>query len=228
MKNNQKVGVVIAAAGTSRRMNGLDKLFAPLDGQPVLARTVEVFEKCPAVNTIVIVLSRNNLEPGERLRAEQKWGKVTALIPGGERRQDSVIAGLNRLDNCRWAVIHDGARPLVTESIIERGLEAAEETGAAIAAVPVTDTIKIAGEDQIVQGTPPRQSLWAVQTPQVFRFDIIIEAYRNLQYEVTDDAKAVEQSGGKVKLYIGAYENLKITNPDDLAFAEILWRKRVR
>ena len=225
MFDGQRVGAVIAAGGASQRMNGVDKLFALLGEKPVLARTVNAFEKCSAIDQIVIALNQANIEQGEQLKAKQKWSKVTDIIPGGERRQDSVIAGLNKLKDCHWAVIHDGARPFVTESLITQGLETAWETGAAIAAVPVTDTIKIAGADHIIQGTPPRQSLWAVQTPQVFRYDIISEAYRLLKYEVTDDSRAVEQTGGRGKLYMGAYQNIKITNPDDLAIANVLWEK---
>ncbi len=225
MDNPKKVGTVIAAGGSSQRMGGVDKMFAPLGEKPLLARVVDTFQRCNSIDQIVIVLSEQNLKQGEKLVAEQGWSKVTEVCPGGERRQDSVAAGLNRLSQCSWVVIHDGARPLVTEDLIERGLEAAIETGAAIAAVPVTDTIKVAGDDQIVQGTPPRRNLWAVQTPQVFRFDIISEAYHQLKYEVTDDARAVEQLGYKVKLYMGSYDNIKITTPEDLALAEILWQK---
>jgi len=110
--------------------------------------------------------------------------------------------------------------------LINRGLEAARETGAAVAAVPVTDTIKVAGDDRIVRQTPPRRNLWAVQTPQVFSLGIITEAYRQAKGEATDDASLVEQSGYKVKLYMGSYTNIKITTPDDLALAEILWQKQ--
>ena len=113
----------------------------------------------------------------------------------------------------------------MTVDLIERGLEAAGETGAAVAAVPVTDTIKLVGDDMVVCETPPRCSLWAVQTPQVFRFDIITEAYRQAKGEVTDDASLVEQLSYKVKLYMGAYDNIKVTTPDDLALAEILMQK---
>ncbi len=111
--------------------------------------------------------------------------------------------------------------------LIQRGLEAARETGAAIAAVPVTDTIKLAGADRLVMGTPPRHNLWAAQTPQVFRFDIIVQAYRQAGAEVTDDASLVEQLGYKVKLYMGSYDNIKITTSEDLALAELLWQKKV-
>ena len=225
MAEKQKVGAVIAAAGSSQRMGGSDKLFVMLGDKPVIAQILDIFQRCPDIDQIVVVLNQQNLKQGEQLAAGQGWSKVTDICPGGERRQDSVMAGLNRLKDCGWVVIHDGARPFVTEELIKQGLETAQETGAAIAAVPVTDTIKIAGSDQIVQGTPPRNNLWAVQTPQVFRFDIIAEAYRQLKYEVTDDSRAVEQMGYKVKIYMGAYTNIKITNPEDLAWAQVLWQK---
>jgi 2-C-methyl-D-erythritol 4-phosphate cytidylyltransferase len=176
----------------------------------------------------VVVLNESNLKPGQQLVAEGGWSKVSDVCLGGPRRQDSVVNGLGRLTDCYWVVIHDGARPLVTVDLIERGLEVAGQTGAAIAAVPVTDTIKLADDDLLVQGTPPRRSLWAVQTPQVFRFDIIAEAYRQAKFEVTDDSTPVERLGHTVKIYPGAYDNIKITTPDDLVLAEILWRKHGR
>ncbi len=225
MNNRQKIGAVIVAAGSSQRMGGIDKIFVLLDGRPALSRVVDTFQKCNLIDQIVIVLNGQNLERGKRMVARNGWSKVVSVCSGGERRQDSVIVGLDRLSRCEWVVIHDGARPLVTDELIQCGLETAEETGAAISAVPVIDTIKVAGDDHIVQGTPPRKSLWAVQTPQVFRFDIIAEAYRQLKYEVTDDARAVEHLGGRVKLYMGSYDNIKITTPDDLALARILIRK---
>jgi 2-C-methyl-D-erythritol 4-phosphate cytidylyltransferase len=154
---------------------------------------------------------------------------VSDICPGGRRRQDSVVAGISRLTDCEWVVVHDGARPLVSEELISRGLSAAQATGAAAAAVPVTDTIKIAGDDMLVRETPPRRGLWAVQTPQVFRLDTITNAYRDRgDGEVTDDAAAVEQSGHRVKLYMGAYDNIKITTPSDLALAEVLLKEHGR
>ena len=223
--NQQRVGVVIAAAGESQRMGGVDKVFALLGGKPILARVVDAFQGCNPVDQIVVVLSQQNLKRGKQLVAEQGWSKVSDVCAGGRRRQDSVAAGLRRLGNCDWAVIHDGARPLVTVDLINRGLEAAKETGAAVAAVPVTDTIKLAGDDRIVHQTPPRQNLWAVQTPQVFGIKIITEAYSRANGDVTDDASLVEQLGYRVKIYMGSYDNIKITTPDDLALAEVLWRK---
>ena len=222
MDNKQKAGAVIVAAGSSQRMGGVDKIFALLGGKPILARVVDTFQRCKLVDQIVVVPSEPNLEKGRQLVADEGWTKVTDVCAGGRRRQDSVVAGLNRLDKCDWVVIHDGARPLVTVDLIEKGLEAAEETGAAVAAVPVVDTIKVAGDDGIALETPPRQNLRAVQTPQVFRADIIIEAYHKANSDVTDDAMAVEQLGYKVKLYMGSYDNIKITTPDDLVLAEAL------
>ena len=220
-----KVGAVITAAGSSQRMGDVDKMFAQLGGKPVLARVLDVFQSCDLIDRIVVVVNIQSLEKCRRLVAEQAWSKVADVCPGGERRQDSVAVGLSRLRDCHWVVIHDGARPLVTEDLIRRGLAEAEETGAAVAAVPVTDTIKVAGDDRIVQDTPLRDDLWAVQTPQVFRFDIITEAYRRAKAEVTDDASLLEQSGYRVKLYMGAYDNIKVTVPADLAVAEVLWQK---
>jgi len=225
VNNKQKVGAVIVAAGSSQRMAGVDKVFALLGGKPVLARVVTVLQGYRAIDQIVVVLSEQNLERGKQLVAEQGWSRVTDVCPGGRWRQDSVVAGLSRLSSCDWVVIHDGARPLLTEALIQQGLEAARETGAAVAAVPVTDTIKIAGDDRLVRETPPRHTLWAVQTPQVFRFDIITEAYRQAKGEVTDDASLVEQLGYQVKLYPGASSNIKVTTPDDLALAQVLWQK---
>jgi 2-C-methyl-D-erythritol 4-phosphate cytidylyltransferase len=224
----KKTGTIIAAGGSSQRMGGVDKLFALLAGKPVLFWVVDTFQNCAAIDQIVVVLSKENLAKGQQLVAKQEWSKVMDVCLGGERRQDSVSNGLSKLTNCDWVVIHDGARPLLTHDLIERGLEAASETGAAIAAVPVTDTIKVAGEDLTVQGTPPRQNLWSVQTPQVFRFDIITQAYLQVKYDVTDDAMLVERLGHRVKLYMGSYDNIKITTPEDLALAAILWEKRGR
>jgi 2-C-methyl-D-erythritol 4-phosphate cytidylyltransferase len=223
----EKVGAVIAAAGESQRMGGIDKVFAPLGGKPALARVIETFQKCRLINQIVVVVNAKNIEKCCQLVAEGKWHKVSDVCAGGKRRQDSVAAGLKRLD-CQWVVIHDGARPLVTKELIEGGLKAAQETGAAVVAIPVTDTIKIAGEDRIVRQTPPRQNLWAVQTPQVFSLKIIARAYEQIEGEVTDDASLVEGLGYKVKLYMGSYDNIKITSPHDLALAEVLLKKHER
>ncbi len=207
-------------------MGGVDKVFAPLGGEPLLLHATRPFQQCPLVDQIVVVVSGEHYEKCQHLAGKGEWSKVTDVCLGGERRQDSVAAGMERLKNFDWVIIHDGARPLVTADLIERGLEAAKETGAAAAAVPVTDTIKVVGKDEIVRQTPPRQNLRAVQTPQVFRFDVIQIAHKQDARDVTDDASLVERLGHRVKLYMGSYDNIKVTTPDDLALAEILLKKR--
>ena len=203
-------------------MGGIDKVFALLGGKPALAHVLDAFGSCNSIDQIVVVVSKANVERCRELIAKEGLSKSIEVGVGGKRRQDSVAAGLKHLKNCDWVVIHDGARPLVTKDLIERGLEAAQETGAAVAAIPVTDTIKIADDDRTVLETPVRQNLWATQTPQVFRFGLISEAYKKAKGEVTDDASLVEQLGYKVKLYLGAYDNIKITTNYDLLMAEIL------
>lgn len=220
-----RTGVVIVGAGSSQRM-GMDKVFMPLAEKPLLAWSVDVCQNCELVNQIIIVLNESKLDLGRRLVAERGWSKVVEVCPGGDRRQDSVRHGLNRLKNCDWVVIHDGARPFLTLDLIRDGLEAARATGAAVVAVPVKDTVKLGGSDLMVRGTLNRQELWAVQTPQVFRFDIIAKAHEQVKNDVTDDASMVEQLGYKVKLYMGSYDNIKITTPEDLALAELIVRKK--
>ncbi len=222
MDRKRKVGAVIVAAGESRRMEGIDKLMAQLGGMPLLVRATRPFQQCRLVDQIVVVVSSENRARCRHLVTGGEWSKVSDVCLGGRRRQDSVAEGLKRLDGCDWVIIHDGARPLVTVELIERGVAAVEETGAAAAAVPVKDTIKVVGDDGLVRQTPPRRDLWAVQTPQVFRADIITEACRKMEDDVTDDASLVEQLGYKVKLYMGSYDNIKITTPNDLALARVL------
>lgn len=218
------VGAIVVGAGASTRA-GFDKVFAPLAGAPVLAHSVEVLERCKAVDRIVIVLSPPNLERGRSLARLRGWQKVSAICLGGARRQDSVAAGLAQLRGCEWVVIHDAARPLVTGALVERGLAEARQTGAAIAAVPVTDTIKVVA-DRVVLETPARGQLWAVQTPQVFRYNLIADAYRAATGEFTDDASLLERQGHPVRVYESARDNIKITVADDLALAEFLLEKR--
>jgi len=225
-KVNGKVSALIVAAGTSTRMGGIDKVFAPLDGEPLLAKVITVFQDCHSIDEIVLVLAKKSMEQGRTLIKERGWSKVVAVCSGGPRRQDSVKEGLRRLVGCDWVIIHDGARPCLSADLIERGLIAAQKTGAAIAGVPVKDTIKIVSRRGFVQETPARQCLWAAQTPQVFRYDLITEAYRQANDEVTDDAALVEKLGHRVEVYMGSYHNIKVTTPEDLAVAEVLLQKQ--
>jgi len=208
-------------------MEGVDKVFAPVAGKPLLAHVLRVFDECPLVDEVVVVLGMAGLERGRDMVTAEGFSKVKALCLGGERRQDSVAQGLSRLKDCRWVVIHDGARPCLTADLIERGLEEAGQAGAAIAAVPAKDTLKVVDAERLIRDTPKRGNLWLAQTPQVFRFDIMIRAHQQVKDEVTDDSAMAEALGHEVRVYMGSYENVKVTTPEDLALAEIILRKRL-
>ncbi len=222
-----KASVIIAAAGSSRRMGGRDKLWTPLAGRMTLARTIDVFEASPVIDKIVLVPNSERIDDATRLCQQEGWSKITSIVEGGMRRQDSVRGGLDSLDTLmpttQWVMIHDGARPLVTLDILEAGLKMAQECDAAIAAVPVKDTIK-----QVEQGwitsTLDRSQLWAIQTPQVFSFPLIYHAYQtaSIQQEFMDDAALLEHLGKRVAIFKGSYRNIKITTQEDLLIAEAL------
>jgi 2-C-methyl-D-erythritol 4-phosphate cytidylyltransferase len=207
-------------------MGGIDKIFATIAGKPLLWHVLQVFQGCSAVDQVVVVLNEPSVGQGVKLVEGEAFSKVVAVCAGGQRRQDSVAEGLKRLERCDWILIHDGARPCLTVELIERGLEEARQTGAAIAAVPLKETVKVVDVGDVIQSTPRRESLWAAQTPQVFRFDLIAEAHRRVTEEVTDDASMVEALGHKVRVYMGAYDNMKVTTPEDLALAETILRTR--
>jgi 2-C-methyl-D-erythritol 4-phosphate cytidylyltransferase len=223
----ERAAVVIVAAGSSRRMGGRDKLWLPLAGRLTLARTIDIFASSPLISTIILVLNPERLADARLLCAQENWRKLGGIVPGGVRRQDSVRAGLDLLaeiaPETRWVMIHDGARPLVTSEILEAGLKAAQEHQAAVAAVPVKDTIKQV-RDGIIESTPERSQLWAVQTPQVFAFPLIHQAHQTevTKDEVTDDAVLLERLGYRVAIFPGSYTNLKITTQEDLLIAETL------
>jgi len=223
---SDEVGAVVVAAGRSARMGGLDKLFAPLGGRPLLARTLAAFQECAAVRRVVLVLAAENLAQGLALAEEEGLSKVRTVCLGGRRRQDSVWEGLEALGPCDWVVVHDGARPLVTPQLIEEGLAAARETGAAVCALPAQDTVKRVDEQGRVLSTLERRRLWLVQTPQVFRCDILREAHERSRRTATDDAALVERLGYRVQVYPGSPRNLKVTTPEDLALAEALLKSQ--
>lgn len=212
---------MIVAAGASRRM-GRDKLWLPLAGRITLAHTIDAFQSSPLIDNIVLVTSTERLADARALCQEEQWHKVGAVVVGGSRRQDSVCIGLDTLaPETRWVMIHDGARPFVTPAIIEAGLQAAQQHMAAVAAVPVKDTIKQV-QDGVIHATLDRSQLWAIQTPQVFSFPLIHEAHHSpiAQNDVTDDATLVELLGQHVAVFPGSYTNIKITTQEDLIFAE--------
>ncbi|MDP2918989.1 MAG: 2-C-methyl-D-erythritol 4-phosphate cytidylyltransferase [Dehalococcoidia bacterium] len=226
MKKAEQIGVIIVAAGLSQRFGKVDKVLALLAGKPVLVHVLEPFIHFPGIDRIILPLNRHNLLPAKKLLAEYGWDRRIITCLGGKRRQDSVYAGFKKLGKCDWVIIQDGARPLVTTDLIERGMKAANETGAAIPAVPAKDTIKLADKDGIARWTLPRESLYNCQTPQVFRYEVLASAFEYIAQDVTDEAQLVELTGGRVKLFPGAYDNIKITAPADLAIAEALLRSR--
>ena len=217
-----KVGAVIVAAGSSTRMGGVDKIFAPLLGLPLVMHTIDRFELSPRVHQIVLVVARNSVDRAQELVRQRAYKKVTGVCAGGRRRQDSVRFGLESLNCCEWVMVHDGARPCLDESVLQRGLEAAAECGAAVAGVPVKDTIKMVSSQQMVDRTPDRSLLWAAQTPQIFRFRTLLDAHHGANQDVTDDAAMIEALGHPVKMFLGAYENVKVTTAEDLVIAEAL------
>ena len=220
---------IVVAAGRSVRMGGADKIFDPLPGaqdRPALAFSVEVLEASPLVDAIVLVVSDVSMGLCETLARERCWRKVVGVCPGGEQRRDSVAAGLSRLPDGDWVVVHDGARPFLTADMIARGLCAARETGAAAAAVAVTDTIKRVDADGFSAETLDRERLRSVQTPQVFRRELLAEAHARADGLFTDDAAMVERIGGRVRLFEGARDNIKLTTPEDYAAAGAILAQR--
>ncbi|MBE6958021.1 MAG: 2-C-methyl-D-erythritol 4-phosphate cytidylyltransferase [Ruminococcaceae bacterium] len=216
-------GAVIVAAGTASRMEGIDKVMALLGGEPMIVRTVRAFQNCDAIKEIVIVTRQELIVPVMDLCHD--FDKVQVVLVGGKTRQESVEIGLGALSkDMKLAAVHDGARPFVSNDVIDRTVRAAGHYGAAAPAVPVKDTVKTV-EKCLVTGTPDRNTLRAVQTPQVFDKDLLRAALvkaREDAAEVTDDCSAVERMGMSVVMVEGDEKNLKITTPMDLKIAEIL------
>jgi len=216
-------GAVIVAAGNASRMGGIDKVMAPINGEPMIIRTVRTFQNCSAVKEIVIVTREDLITKITSLCG--KFDKVRAVVAGGADRAESVRNGLRMLSQkVKLAAVQDGARPLITEAVIDRTIRAAHTYGAAAPAVPVKDTVKVV-EGGIVSSTPGRSTLKAIQTPQVFDFDLLKGALQKAFEDgaaITDDCSAVELLGYKVKIVEGDERNIKVTTPLDLKIAEML------
>ena len=206
------------------------KPYLNLGDKPILVHTIGVFDRNPVIDTISVIVDDADLEFCQsRVIAPNAFHKVGDLVGGGLTRQASVFNGLQSLPtDVDCVVVHDGVRPFVTDEVIFACIEAADEWGAAVAAVPVKDTVKVASADGFIVDTPDREKLWAVQTPQAFRASVLADAHAMAQRKgvtATDDAMLVEQLGFKVKLVSGSESNLKITTPEDLIFAEALKRE---
>lgn len=226
-----KIVALIAAAGKGKRMNTrISKPFILISGKPILAYTLEKFEKCKLIDKIYLVVSPEEKEICHKnIILKYNFSKVQELVDGGETRQDSIYNGLKALDkDADIVVIHDGARPLVEESIIQDSIEKAQEYGAAITVIPIKDTVKKSENNFFISKTLNREEIWRAQTPQTFKYDIILSAYHQAykdKHLATDDAAIVESYGYKVKLIIGSEENIKITTPFDLIVADIFLKK---
>ncbi|MDI6638360.1 MAG: 2-C-methyl-D-erythritol 4-phosphate cytidylyltransferase [Bacillota bacterium] len=221
------VCALIAAAGAGRRMGaGVNKVFLPLRGEPVLRHTLRAFEVCDCVDDVIVIVAPDEVESTRSLVGT--WGEISrvrGVVAGGATRQESVLRGLGHLGAaCEIVVVHDGARPLIRPFTISRVVEAARTFGAAVVAVPVRDTTKVVRGGEVVT-TLDRDTLWAAATPQAFRRGIIEDAHRAGAcdgVQATDDSMLVERTGVRIKVIQGEYANIKITTPEDLVVAEAL------
>ena len=237
---------IIVAAGSSQRM-GFDKLFAPIAGKPMIAHTLHAFERASSVSEIIVVAREDRHDEIRKISQVGNFKKIRSIIAGGERRQDSVRAGLNRLNvDAKYVAVHDAARPLIGPEQIERVFEQCVIHGAAALAEAVNDTLKRGDVDPtrsrshyvgqgeqviVITGSVDRHQLYAMQTPQIFERALIEEAYRAAHMEnlsLTDEVSAVERFGRKVVLILNGDFNFKITYPRDLALGEFVLKQRVR
>ncbi len=223
------VTAVIVAAGNSTRMGGVNKQFLLIDGVPVLIRTLLAFSQSDIIDEIIVAAREEDIPKMFAMIKEYKVLKVTDIVKGGKTRQESVFNAIRRSSPLsEYFAIHDGARPLVTEKIIEDTVREAFLTGAAATGVRVKDTVKVVNENGFITATPDRNYLWAVHTPQVFERRLYLSAIDNvLNSEMfTDDCKLLEEYGAEVKMVEGSYENIKITTPEDTDVAQaILYRR---
>lgn len=234
MTDTFRIGAVILAGGRGSRMHSdIQKQYMLLDGRPLIAYALEAFERSCA-DDLVLVTGVGEAEFVQKeILPPLGLTKLRSIVTGGKERYHSVYEGLKALRNCDYVLIHDGARPLVTEAVISRAVQAAVQNDACVVGMPVKDTIKVADAHGFAESTPDRSLLWQVQTPQAFAYPLVRGAYdrlmadETLQKGITDDAMVVEHlSGTKVRLVEGSYENLKVTTPEDLVLAEALLKKR--
>jgi 2-C-methyl-D-erythritol 4-phosphate cytidylyltransferase len=224
-----RVVAIILAAGSGTRMKSeINKHLLPLAGKPVIVHTLEAFQRCDAIDAIVLVTSAENIAAYQTLVTEHNIAKVTRIVLGGDTRQVSAYNGLRAVDDCDIILLHDGARPLIAQQEIEAVIRDAAEFGGAVVAVPAKDTT-IRAREGFIETQLERSTLWQVQTPQGFKTAIIREAYEAAArdgVQSTDDTGLVTRLGGTVKITPGSYTNIKITTPEDLAIAEMLLHTR--
>jgi len=225
----KNVTAVIVAAGSSNRMGGVNKQFLMLKGIPVICRTLLAFQKCSIISKIIVVCKPEDANEIQNLSMEYNIDKLSDITDGGDSRAQSVLNGVSRVDsNCNLVLIHDGARPLVSNDIIERVAMAAEKHGAATCAVSLKDTVKVVNEDGFVINTPNRSSMVAVQTPQGFKIDVYKKAAKIAEKyidEFSDECSLVESAGNSVCTVEGDYRNIKITTDEDVSVATALLKE---
>lgn len=218
-------GVIIVAAGSSSRMGGINKIISPLCGIPVIQRTIFAFEKIAAVKSIVIVTKDDMIADMQRIISDAGFAKVTDIVSGGKSREESVKNGFDFLSkDCaiKKVLVHDGARPIVSDDVINRVINAADSFGAAIPAVAVKDTVKRVGTLGRVEETLIRDGLVNIQTPQGFKTEVLSDAFLKSGDDLskyTDDSSLVEAAGNDVYTVMGDYKNIKITTPEDMLIA---------
>lgn len=219
----QNTAAIIVAGGSSSRMNGLNKLFCEIRGIPVIARTLIAYQSCGSVGSITVAARECDIPDIQKLCARYEITKLTDIVAGGTTRTQSVRNAVKAAGNAyEYLAIADGARPLIKPDTIDKVIDEAMRCGAAACAVRVTDTIKISDGNGFIESTPARDTLWAAQTPQVFRTDLYTAALASDCENYTDDCALMEANGTKVKLVEGDYDNIKITTQTDLAIAEAL------
>ncbi|MDO6851327.1 2-C-methyl-D-erythritol 4-phosphate cytidylyltransferase [Priestia megaterium] len=223
-----KYEIIVLAAGQGKRMKaGRNKQFLTIQNVPLIIHTLQKFEQDPWCSGIVLVVNEKEVEIFEELLTEYPIQKVQSLTVGGDERQYSVYNGLKSLKQAQMVLIHDGARPFVQQNTIHELVEKAASDKAAVLAVPVKDTIKRVEQGTVIE-TVERSSLWAIQTPQAFLFDVVMDAHEKAktnEYLGTDDASLVEKAGQKVSIVEGNYDNIKLTTPEDLLYAEAILTK---
>ncbi|MBM7624984.1 2-C-methyl-D-erythritol 4-phosphate cytidylyltransferase [Sporohalobacter salinus] len=229
----ESIAAIIPAAGQGKRMNSkLNKQYLSLLDKPVLAHTLGVFQKSDLITEIIVVVREDEMDYcRQEVINKYNYDKVSALIKGGQSRQESVYNGLQSVDNANYILIHDGARPLLTKDTLHESINQVKNYKAVGVAVPVKDTIKKIDSNGYVEKTPVRDKLWAIQTPQVFEYSLVFEAYNKAIAEGisgTDTSMLVERLDQKVKLIRGSYENFKVTTPIDLINAEAIIKRRMQ
>jgi 2-C-methyl-D-erythritol 4-phosphate cytidylyltransferase len=220
---------IIVAAGRSERMDGADKVFAPLMGRPLIVWSLGAFRACESVERVVVVAAEPAVAQVRTLIDEWRFSSMATVVAGGTRRRDSVRAGVDAAEGAAFVAVHDAARPLVKPALIDRVVALARESGAAICAMPAIDSVKeVDGDPPRVRATHDRARIWLAQTPQAFRRDLLLRAHDADDGDATDDAALVEALRHEVRVCEGAPWNLKVTTPADLTVAETLLRERYR